>query len=74
MMLKHLQGGLARWFEPIVPTAGIHLAARLKAPSSEETLVGAAREASIGLYGLAPFHHRVTAAAWADVRLWRHHR
>ncbi|MGF6875377.1 PLP-dependent aminotransferase family protein [Paraburkholderia sp. MM5477-R1] len=63
MLLEHLQGALARWFEPIVPTAGIHLAARLKGPLAslgEEVLVAAAREASIGLYGLAPFHHRVT--------------
>ncbi|WP_233852706.1 MocR-like pyridoxine biosynthesis transcription factor PdxR [Paraburkholderia sp. HD33-4] len=63
MLLDHLQGGLARWFEPIVPTAGIHLAARLKgslASLGEEALVAAAREASIGLYGLAPFHYRVT--------------
>jgi GntR family transcriptional regulator/MocR family aminotransferase len=63
MLLDHLQGGLSRWFEPIVPTAGIHLAARLKAPLAslgEDVLVAAAREASIGLYGLAPFHRRVT--------------
>jgi GntR family transcriptional regulator/MocR family aminotransferase len=63
MLLEHLQGDLARWFEPIVPTAGIHLAARLKGPLAslgEEALVAAAREASIGLYGLAPFHRRVT--------------
>ena len=63
MLLEHLQGGLARWFEPIVPTAGIHLAARLTGPLAllgEEALVAAAHAASIGLYGLAPFHHRVT--------------
>ncbi|EDZ97716.1 putative transcriptional regulator, GntR family, partial [Burkholderia sp. H160] len=63
MLLEHLQGDLARWFEPIVPTAGIHMAARLKGPLAslgEETLIAAARQASIGLYGLAPFHHRVT--------------
>jgi GntR family transcriptional regulator/MocR family aminotransferase len=62
LLLEHLQGSLARWFEPIVPTAGIHMAARLKEPLAslgEEALVAAAREASIGLYGLAPFHHRV---------------
>jgi GntR family transcriptional regulator/MocR family aminotransferase len=58
MLLKHLQGDLAPWFEPIVPTAGIHMAARLKAPLTEEGLVSAAREASIGLYGLAPFYQR----------------
>jgi GntR family transcriptional regulator/MocR family aminotransferase len=56
MLLDHLQGDLAAWFEPIVPTAGIHLAARLKAPLTEDAVVNAAREASIGLYGLAPFH------------------
>ncbi|MCC8400804.1 PLP-dependent aminotransferase family protein [Paraburkholderia sp. MMS20-SJTN17] len=63
VLLEHLQGGLARWFEPIVPTAGIHLAARLKGPLAslgEAALIAAARQASIGLYGLAPFHHRVT--------------
>jgi GntR family transcriptional regulator/MocR family aminotransferase len=63
LLLEHLQGSLARWFEPIVPTAGIHMAARLKEPLAslgEEALVAAAREASIGLYGLAPFHHRVS--------------
>jgi GntR family transcriptional regulator/MocR family aminotransferase len=56
MLLEHLRGELAPWFEPIVPTAGIHMAAYLKAPVTEEALVSAAREASIGLYGLAPFH------------------
>ncbi|HZZ06224.1 PLP-dependent aminotransferase family protein [Paraburkholderia sp.] len=59
MLLKHLRGDLAPWFEPIVPIAGIHMATRLKAPLTEEALVSAAREASIGLYGLAPFHQRV---------------
>ncbi|HEX7911190.1 MAG TPA: PLP-dependent aminotransferase family protein [Paraburkholderia sp.] len=59
MLLDHLHGALAPWFEPIVPTAGIHMAAHLKAPLTEEAVVNAAREASIGLYGLAPFHLRV---------------
>ncbi len=58
MLLSHLQNGLAPWFEPIVPTAGIHLAARLKAPLTEAAVVELARGASIGLYGLAPFHVR----------------
>ncbi|MFM0723975.1 PLP-dependent aminotransferase family protein [Paraburkholderia strydomiana] len=56
MLLDHLHGDLAPWFEPIVPTAGIHMAARLRAPLTELAVVDAAREASIGLYGLAPFH------------------
>jgi GntR family transcriptional regulator/MocR family aminotransferase len=59
VLLDHLRGDLARWFEPIVPTAGIHMAARLRAPLTEQAVVSAAREASIGLYGLAPFHRRV---------------
>jgi GntR family transcriptional regulator/MocR family aminotransferase len=54
-LLAHLQGDLAPWFEPIVPTAGIHLAALLKAPLEEDTVVALARDASIALYGLAQF-------------------
>ncbi|WP_144153055.1 PLP-dependent aminotransferase family protein [Paraburkholderia sp. BCC1885] len=60
-LLEHLQGALAPWFEAVVPTAGIHLAAHLKAPIKEDALIAAAREASIGLYGLAGFHRRVRA-------------
>ncbi|MEN8504283.1 MULTISPECIES: PLP-dependent aminotransferase family protein [Paraburkholderia] len=63
MLLEHLRGGLAPWLEPIVPTAGIHMAARLKAPLTEQAVVGAAREASIGLYGIAPFYQRVKPQA-----------
>lgn len=59
MLLDHLHGDLAPWFEPIVPVAGIHMAAHLKAPLTEQTLVSAAHEVSIGLYGLAPFYQRV---------------
>ncbi|MEI5999839.1 PLP-dependent aminotransferase family protein [Paraburkholderia bengalensis] len=55
-LLAHLQGGLARWFEPIVPTAGIHLAALLKPPLTEASVINAARDASIALHGLAPFY------------------
>jgi GntR family transcriptional regulator/MocR family aminotransferase len=55
-LLAHLQGGLARWFEPIVPAAGIHLAALLRPALTEARVVEAARRASIALYGLAPFH------------------
>jgi GntR family transcriptional regulator/MocR family aminotransferase len=57
-LLEHLQGGLAPWFEAIVPTCGIHLAAHLRGQIAEETVIAAAREASIGLYGLARFHRR----------------
>ncbi|MBP0589734.1 PLP-dependent aminotransferase family protein [Paraburkholderia sp. LEh10] len=57
-LLAHLHGDLARWFEPIVPAAGIHLAALLKAPLTEAAVIDAAREEAIALHGLAPFHVR----------------
>ncbi|ACC73623.1 PLP-dependent aminotransferase family protein [Paraburkholderia phymatum] len=57
-LLEHLQGDLARWFEPIVPTAGIHMAARLRAPLMEADVIEAARAESIALHGLAPFYVR----------------
>ncbi|MFC0400340.1 PLP-dependent aminotransferase family protein [Paraburkholderia rhizosphaerae] len=55
-LLANLQGGLARWFEPVVPAAGIHLAALLKAPLTEAAVAEAAHRASIALYGIAPFY------------------
>jgi len=57
-LLEHLQGGLEPWFDAVVPTAGIHLAARLKGTITEERVIAAARAASIGLYGIARFHRR----------------
>ena len=62
-LLHHLQGDLARWFEPIVPTAGIHLAALLKAPLTERAVIEAARDESIALHGLAPFYERAKPRA-----------
>ena len=58
MLLSHLQNGLGEWFEPVVPTAGIHLAARLEAPLTEASVIEAAHAASIGLYGLTRFYVR----------------
>jgi GntR family transcriptional regulator/MocR family aminotransferase len=58
MLLDHLHGDLSRWFEPIVPAAGIHMAVRLKAPWTEDAVVNAARDVSVGVYGLAPFYLR----------------
>ncbi|PQV54359.1 PLP-dependent aminotransferase family protein [Paraburkholderia sp. BL21I4N1] len=63
MLLDHLHGDLARWFEPIVPTAGIHMAARLKAPLTEDAVTRAARDVSVGVYGIAPFYLRVKPQA-----------
>lgn len=59
LLLDRLHGELAPWFEPIVPSAGIHLAARLRAPLTESAVIEAAHDAAIGLYGIAPFHQRV---------------
>ncbi|EDS99998.1 transcriptional regulator, GntR family with aminotransferase domain [Burkholderia ambifaria IOP40-10] len=63
MLLAHLRGNLAPWFDTIVPTAGIHLAALLKPGLDEAALVRAAREHDIGLYGISPFHVGSTARA-----------
>ncbi|MDE1180109.1 PLP-dependent aminotransferase family protein [Paraburkholderia sp.] len=60
-LLAHLQGPLSAWLDPIVPSAGIHLAALLKAPLTEAVVIEAARKASIGLYGLGTFHLRDNA-------------
>ncbi|KVL50143.1 PLP-dependent aminotransferase family protein [Burkholderia territorii] len=65
MLLAHLRGSLARWFDPIVPTAGIHLAAHLKPGLDEAALIQAARKHDIGLYGISAFH--VSSAARAGL-------
>jgi GntR family transcriptional regulator/MocR family aminotransferase len=56
ILIDHLQHRLAPWFEPIVPAAGIHLSAWLKSGIDEQDLADAAREMSIGLYGIGGFH------------------
>ncbi|WP_283151216.1 PLP-dependent aminotransferase family protein [Silvimonas soli] len=56
MLLAHLHGDLATWFEPIVPAAGIHLTALLKPGLAEETIIAAGREVAVGLYGISGFH------------------
>ncbi|WP_345815986.1 PLP-dependent aminotransferase family protein [Paraburkholderia sp. PREW-6R] len=63
MLLDHLYGDLAPWFDPITPIAGIHMAAHLKAPLTETAVVKAAHDMSIGLYGLAPFYQRTKPPA-----------
>ncbi|WP_130618816.1 PLP-dependent aminotransferase family protein [Dyella amyloliquefaciens] len=55
-LLKHLQGPLAPWLEPIAPVAGIHLAAFLRSGFMEADVIECARGASIGLYGIAGFY------------------
>ncbi len=56
VLLAHLRGSLAPWFDAIVPVAGIHLAARLRPGLDEAALVDAARAHDLGLYGIAAFH------------------
>jgi GntR family transcriptional regulator/MocR family aminotransferase len=55
-LLDHLTGDLAPLFEPLPAMAGIHLVARLRDGWQEERVVAAAREASVGLYGIRPFY------------------
>ncbi|MDR5883028.1 PLP-dependent aminotransferase family protein [Caballeronia sp. LZ032] len=55
-LLAHLNGALAPWFEPLPASAGIHLAARLKAPGREDEIVAAARGVSVGIAGIRRFY------------------
>lgn len=59
-LLRHLRGPLAPWFEPIVPAAGIHLTALLKAGFNEADVVNAARDVGVGLYGISNFYADTT--------------
>jgi GntR family transcriptional regulator / MocR family aminotransferase len=61
VLLKHLRGDLAPWFDAIVPSAGIHLTALLKNGASESNLIALARNASIALYGISAFFVGVPA-------------
>ncbi|MDN7861986.1 PLP-dependent aminotransferase family protein [Burkholderia multivorans] len=63
MVIAHLRGALAPWFDAIVPSAGIHLAALLKPGVDEAALIRAARTQDIGLYGIAMFHVDVPVRA-----------
>lgn len=56
VLVAHLRGDLAPWFEPLVPAAGIHMTALLKNGIEEGAVIAAAAEASIGLYGIAAFY------------------
>jgi GntR family transcriptional regulator / MocR family aminotransferase len=56
VLIAHLSGDLAPWFEPLIPAAGIHMTALLKNGIEEGPLIAAAAEASIGLYGIAAFY------------------
>ncbi|KVG19256.1 DNA-binding protein [Burkholderia ubonensis] len=56
VLIAHLRDSLAPWLDAIVPAAGIHLAARLRAGVDEAALIAAARAHDIGLYGIAAFH------------------
>ena len=70
MLIAHLRGELAPWFDAIVPTAGIHLAAHLKpGPTKRRWSARPARRTSA-----CTASRRSTSAcrsARAAVRLWR---
>ncbi|CAJ0791875.1 HTH-type transcriptional regulatory protein GabR [Ralstonia condita] len=51
-LLRHLRGSLARWMAPVPSTAGIHMAAQLRPPLSEATIVQLAQGVGVGLYGM----------------------
>ncbi|KND59731.1 Transcriptional regulator, GntR family domain / Aspartate aminotransferase [Candidatus Burkholderia verschuerenii] len=55
-LLRHLATGLAPWFEALPATAGIHLVAHLTDTLDEARVVAAAREVSVGLYGIRGFY------------------
>lgn len=63
VLLRHLRGPLAPWFEPISPAAGIHLTALLKPNFNEADVINAARIAGVGLYGIAKFYADSTPRA-----------
>ena len=54
-LLQHLTGPLLSWLEPIAPMAGIHMVALLRDGLQEDDVIGRARQASIGLYGISGF-------------------
>lgn len=60
-LLDHLRNGLSEWFEAIVPVAGIHLVALLKPPLDEASVIRAAHEAKVGLYGVSAFYRKAPA-------------
>lgn len=55
-LLAQLKGELSPWLDPIVPAAGIHLIARLRQGLQERDVIAAARNESIGLYGISAFY------------------
>ncbi|GGP24184.1 MocR-like pyridoxine biosynthesis transcription factor PdxR [Silvimonas amylolytica] len=56
VLLKHLNGPLAAWLVPVIPAAGIHLTAVLKQGLTEASVISAAREQGVGLYGISSFY------------------
>lgn len=55
-LLDRLRGDLAPWLQPIVPLAGIHMAALLGDRVDPERLAGEMHERGIGLEFIAPFY------------------
>src|SRR6185369_9513718 len=42
-LLARLTGDLGHWLDPLIPAAGIHLVAQLRAPLTEQQVIAAAR-------------------------------
>ncbi|MGQ7959090.1 MocR-like pyridoxine biosynthesis transcription factor PdxR [Pseudomonas sp. SP16.1] len=61
-LLQRLHGDLAPWLQPVVPMAGIHLAALLRAGVDAERLAGEMAERGIGLDSLASFYQGTAQA------------
>jgi len=55
-LLQRLHSDLSPWLEPIVPLAGIHLAARLRLAIDEDALAHELRQGGVGLLDLRPFY------------------
>jgi GntR family transcriptional regulator/MocR family aminotransferase len=55
-LLQRLDGDLAPWLRPIVPMAGIHLAAWLNEGGDMDTLLDKSRKRGIGLNDLRVFY------------------
>lgn len=59
-LLQRLHADLSPWLEPIVPLAGIHLAARLRMDLDENSLAAELRQRGVGLLDLRPCHSQPT--------------
>jgi GntR family transcriptional regulator/MocR family aminotransferase len=55
LLLDGLHSELGKWLEPLPSVAGLHIAARLTVAGDENAMVARARDAGVGIGGLAPY-------------------